>query len=163
MKSEIVELPEIKMLGLLARTSLAKENRPETAVIPVLLGRYFAENTPLRIPNRRYPGLTMAAYTNYESDEYGEYDYFIGEQVTEVSPPIPENLGCIIIPKGKYVKFTTSAGKMPEVVIQAWQDIWKMSGEDLGGQRKYRVDFEIYDERASDPNNTVLDIYLGIS
>lgn len=163
MKRAIVELPEIKMLGLLSRTSLAKENRPETAVIPVLLDRYFAENIAASIPHQKNAGRMIAAYTHYESDEYGEYDYFIGEEIAELSPPLPEHLTCIVVPKGKYVKFTTNPGKMPEVVIHAWQEIWKMSEEDLGGKRKYRVDFETYDERASDPNNTVLDIYLGIT
>ena len=31
----------------------------------------------------------------------------------------------------------------------------------LSGKRKYIADFEVYDERASDPNNTVIDIYIG--
>ncbi len=37
-----------------------------------------------------------------------------------------------------------------------------MTAEELGGERNYITDFEIYDERANDPQNTVLDIYIGI-
>ena len=51
---------------------------------------------------------------------------------------------------------------MPAVLIQAWQSIWNMSERDMGGKRTYRVDFEMYDERAQDPQNTVLDIFIGI-
>ena len=50
---------------------------------------------------------------------------------------------------------------MPDVVISAWQKIWAMDGNDFGGKRKYIADFEVYDERASNPNNTVIDIYIG--
>lgn len=52
---------------------------------------------------------------------------------------------------------------MPEVIINAWQQIWKMSVNDFGGERAYIADFEVYDQRASDPANTCLDIYIGIN
>jgi predicted transcriptional regulator YdeE len=32
----------------------------------------------------------------------------------------------------------------------------------VGGDRVYRADFEIYDERAGDPQNLQADIYVGI-
>jgi predicted transcriptional regulator YdeE len=51
---------------------------------------------------------------------------------------------------------------MPDVVIAAWQAIWAMNDSELGGKRRYVADFEIYDDRASDPNNTIVDIYIGI-
>ena len=37
-----------------------------------------------------------------------------------------------------------------------------MSPRELGGKRKYETDFEIYDERATDHQNIVLDLYIGI-
>ena len=36
-----------------------------------------------------------------------------------------------------------------------------MNKNDFGGKRKYVSDFEIYDERAANPNNTIIDIYIG--
>lgn len=54
------------------------------------------------------------------------------------------------------------SGKMPEVVITAWQQIWEMTPEDFGGNRAYQADFELYDQRASDLANTSLDIYIGV-
>lgn len=71
-------------------------------------------------------------------------------------------LKILTIPKSNYQKFTTEPGKMPDVVISAWQKIWAMKEDDFGGKRKYIADFEVYDQRASDPNNTVIDIYIGI-
>ena len=61
------------------------------------------------------------------------------------------------------MKFTTNPGSMPNVVIQAWQDIWKMSSSDFSGERSYIADFEIYDEKDSDSKNAVVDIYIGLN
>ncbi|MFV9898704.1 MAG: GyrI-like domain-containing protein [Rickettsiales endosymbiont of Dermacentor nuttalli] len=62
----------------------------------------------------------------------------------------------------RYVKFTTSVGKMFEICVNAWKKIWSMTPNKLGGERNYVADFEIYDNRTSDPKNTILDIYIGI-
>ena len=51
---------------------------------------------------------------------------------------------------------------MPKVCIDMWQNIWKMNEHDLGGERSYIADFEVYDERSHDHNNVILDIYIGI-
>lgn len=51
---------------------------------------------------------------------------------------------------------------MPDVLVNAREGIWKMQDQELGGKRRYQTDFEIYDERASDHQNIVLDIYIGL-
>jgi predicted transcriptional regulator YdeE len=51
---------------------------------------------------------------------------------------------------------------MPNVVENAWREIWEKTPEELGGTRSYRTDFEVYDERAANHHNVVLDIYVGI-
>ena len=40
--------------------------------------------------------------------------------------------------------------------------IWKMTSKDFGGERSYLTDFEVYDERAVDLTNTIVDIYIGL-
>ena len=37
-----------------------------------------------------------------------------------------------------------------------------MKEDDFEAKRKYIADFEVFDQRASDPNNAVVDIYIGI-
>jgi predicted transcriptional regulator YdeE len=51
---------------------------------------------------------------------------------------------------------------MPDVIVNAWKEIWEMSSKQLCGDRSYKTDFEIYDERAADHQNIVLDLYIGI-
>jgi predicted transcriptional regulator YdeE len=37
-----------------------------------------------------------------------------------------------------------------------------MSPEELGGTRSFHTDFEIYDQRAADPENAQIDVYVGL-
>lgn len=161
MKKELVTEPEMMLVGLSARTNNKNEMNPQTAKIGELAGRYWRQNIANQIPNRKNPGVTMAIYTEYDSNEHGDYTYFIGEAVSSFEN-LPENLNKLTIPAAKYQKFTTPSGKMPEVVINAWQQIWQMSATDFGGNRAYVADFEVYDQRAIDPANMILDIYIGI-
>lgn len=161
MQKELVNKPEIKLIGLKARTNNKNEMDPQTAKIGKLVNSFFSQNIANQILNRKNPGVTLSVYTEYASNEYGDYTYFIGEEVDSFDN-IPAGLHTLTIPLAKYQKFTTSSGKMPEVVISAWQQIWGMSSHDFGGERAYIADFEVYDQRAQDPLNTSLDIFIGI-
>jgi predicted transcriptional regulator YdeE len=94
------------------------------------------------------PGYLPAFY-----DENGDYTYFIGEAVDSIENQNLSQLKILTIPQSHYQKFTTEPGKMPEVVISAWQEIWAMNENELGGKRKYIADFEIYDQRAVNPKH----------
>jgi predicted transcriptional regulator YdeE len=37
-----------------------------------------------------------------------------------------------------------------------------MSTDELGGRRAFKTDFEIYDQRAADPENAQVDVYIGL-
>ncbi len=161
MKKQLIKKSEIKLLGLSVRTNNQNEMNPKTAKIGELMGQYWSQNIAGKILHRKNEGVTLSVYTEYDSDEHGDYTYYLGEEVSSFEGQLEELQSCII-PAATYQKFTTPVGKMPEVVIQAWQEIWKMSSQNLEGKRAYIADFEWYDERASDPNHAALDIYIGI-
>lgn len=161
MQKELANKTEIKLIGLTARTNNKNEMNPQTSKIGELAGRFWSQNIASQISNRKNPDVTLSIYTEYDSNEHGDYTYFIGEEVSSFDN-VPSGLQKLIIPAAKYQKFTTPSGKMPDVVITAWQQIWEMSANDFGGERAYIADFEVYDQRASDPANTSLDIYIGI-
>ncbi len=161
MQKELANKSEIKFVGLSARTNNKNEMNPQTSKIGELVGRYRGQNLAAQIRNRKNPGVTLSVYTEYDSNEHGDYTYFIGEEVSSFEN-IPDAFQKLTIPASKYQKFTTPSGKMPEVLINAWQEIWKMTPDDFGGKRAYQADFELYDQRAADPANTSLDIYIGV-
>ncbi|SIS76519.1 GyrI-like domain-containing protein [Belliella pelovolcani] len=83
------------------------------------------------------------------------FSCFIGCKVAKNSV-IPENLNSIEIPSQRYVK-VTAKGVMTGCITEAWE---KIRNSDI--QRKFGFDFEIYDERSLDWNDSELDIYVSI-
>lgn len=162
MKKEKVNLGELTFMGVTTRTNNKDEMNPETAKIGALVKLYWDEKVASKFKNRSNAGLTYLIYTNYASDEHGEYTCFIGETVSDLADQDTTKYTPLTILPSTYQKFTTDSGKMPDIIIKAWQDIWRMTSVDLAGKRKYKADFEVYDLRARDINNAVVDIYVGI-
>jgi predicted transcriptional regulator YdeE len=162
MKQATTKKPEIKLIGICVRTSYQKEIDKMKGNIFPCVQRYFHEGLSEKILKRTNPGTTFCAYTDYESDYQGVYTYFIGEEVNSFDYPVHEDFQTLIIPQQNYAKFTAGPAPMPDVIINAWKEIREKSPKDLGGKRSYQTDFEIYDERASDHQNIVLDLYVGI-
>ena len=160
MKKIQIQLPEIRLVGTTVRTNNQNELNG-TGKIGPCVQQYFQQQLFEKIPRRKNPGKTFCAYTDYESDHRGDYTFFIGEEI-EVDASAPEGLEKLAIPSQTYAKFTTEQGSLPAVVVNAWQKIWAMSIQDFGGTRRYHTDFELYDERASNPQNAIADIYIGI-
>jgi predicted transcriptional regulator YdeE len=161
MQKTISNLPEIKLVGITTQTNNASETNPSTAKIGITAQKYFHDKLSEKIAHRKEPGTTYCVYTDYENGPTGNYTYFIGEETTSFND-LPEGFTELTIPAQNYAKFTSDPGTIPNVIINLWQKIWAMKPEELGGERSYLADFEIYDKRAHDHQNVVLDIYIGI-
>lgn len=162
MQQSSIVLPPIKLVGIAVRTSYEKELDKMQGEIFPCVQRYFHTPISEQIPHRKKPGTTYCVYTDYESDYTGAYTYFIGEEVTSFDSTLPEGLETLVIPEQEYAKFTTGPAPMPDVIVNAWGQIWSMDPKQLGGDRAYKTDFEIYDERASDHQSIVIDLYIGL-
>lgn len=163
MKKDLVKIPKINLVGISVRTSYSQELDKMNGKIFPCVRQYFHEALFEKISNRKKPGATFCVYTEYESDHKGAYTYFIGEEVESFSQSLPDGFQKLIIPEQQYAKFTNGPAAMPNVIVDAWEKIWTMSPTEMGGHRRYHTDFEIYDERASDHQNIILDIFVGIN
>ena len=113
--------------------------------------------------HRTHPGISYALYTGYESDHQGPYTYLFGEAVAiDADQKPPQGFTAHQITPQTYAVITVGPGPMPLLVVQAWQSIWQMSDQELGGQRAYVADFERYDARAANPAHAIVDIYVGL-
>ncbi|WP_028402212.1 GyrI-like domain-containing protein [Ectobacillus panaciterrae] len=130
----------------------------ENRKIPEVWETYYKEQMSEKILNKQVPEVTIALYSNYESNENGTYTYAVGVPVDKIAH-VPENMTTFNIPASEYAVFTTRKGKLSEVIPEAWEYIWKWSKEN---KRKFTTDFELYDERSIDPNNSQVDIYIAI-
>lgn len=123
------------------------DNTVAAQVIPGLWERFFKEDTVERIRGSVPDGCVYAVYINYESDEHGEYDFFLG--VRTRSKNENDDFMCTDIPKGSYAVFTAKSNAQ---VAAVWQQIWKT---DL--KRTYAGDFECYHQKTGQ-----ISIYVGI-
>jgi predicted transcriptional regulator YdeE len=144
MKYEHIE--EFQVVGVAARTTNAREMTPD-GVIPKLWAK-MAQHA------------TVALYTEYESDEHGAYTFVLGAKA-DPALVIPDGSVLKTVPAGRYAVFTSERGPIQKMVVETWQRIWSElpSASNL---RSYIADFEVYDQRAADPANAVVEIYIGV-
>jgi len=159
MSPKIVEQPEFMVAGIAVRTSNAKEMTAD-GVIGKQWARLLQEGTLAKIPNKADASI-VAVYTDYASDKDGEYTYLLGARVTS-DKGLPAGVIAKKIPAGKFAVFTTEKGPASKVVPETWVRINSLPKSAVGGDRVYRADYEVYDERARDPQNLQADIYVGI-
>ena len=155
----VVQQTGFTVVGIAVRTSNAKEMTAD-GVIGKQWGRFLREGVLAQIPNKADKSL-VAVYTDYASDKNGEYTYILGAKVS-LDRDVPAGMVAKKIPAGRYAVFTSDKGPAPKVVPEAWMRINSLPKSEVGGDRVYRADFEIYDERVSDPQNTVVEVYVGI-
>jgi predicted transcriptional regulator YdeE len=160
MEPRVVEQPEFSVIGIQVRTSNAKEVTGGGA-IPKQWERFFKEGIADKIPNK-VDSTIYAVYTNYASDYNGEYDFIIGMKVSSVSV-VPPGMVARKVPKGRYAIVTSAKGPVAQVVPQAWQQVYSLEdNKQLGGARAYKADFEVYDERSQNPQDSQVDLYIGL-
>lgn len=147
------------VVGIEARTDNAREMAGD-GIIAKQWRRFMGENLLAQIPHR-IDGAILAVYSDYESDRDGEYSFMIGARVKSATG-IPPGMMARKVPGGRYAVFTSERGAVEKVVMETWQKVWLATTAELGGERAYNADFEIYDERARDPKNAQVEIHVGI-
>lgn len=150
MNYEIVNLKEKTVVGLSARTN---NTSPEMEkVIGGLWQKFYSPEICPKIKNRANQ-KALGIYTDYDSDENGDYTVAVMCEVTEASE-LPDGSEERKIPAGRYAKFTVK-GNMVTAVREFWQELWNT---DLN--RAFVCDFEEYQN--ADPENAEIHIYISL-
>lgn len=147
------------VIGVSARTNNARE-QTQSGVIGKQWQRLFQEGLLAKIPNKA-DGNIIAVYANYASDHTGDYTFVLGNKVTS-DKEIPDGMVAIKVLSGKYAVFPSGKGPAYKVVPATWSRINSLPKSSIGGDRLYKTDFEVYDQRAADPENSQVDVYIGI-
>lgn len=145
-------LPEIHIVGIALRTNNSQAGLQK---LGAHWQRFFAENILEKIPNKDSREI-YAIYTDYESDHTKADTLILGAKVSEIGMKAPEGLVAHTIPSQSYA-VVTAKGPMPQALVQGWQDIWK---SDL--KRKFTTDFERYDEKSQQGDQSKVKIYLAV-
>lgn len=159
MNPKIVQQAGFAVVGIAVRTNNAKEMTAD-GVIGKQWGRFMAEGLLEKIPKKADHGM-VAVYTDYAGDHKGEYTFLLGARVSS-DTDVPAGMVAKKVPTGRYAVFTTEKGPAAKVVPVVWMRINSLSKSAVGGDRVYGADFEVYDERSSDPQSAQVDVYVGI-
>ena len=146
-------LEKFHIIGIAVRTT--NENGQSTQDIPTLWQTFFAENISDQIPNKIDTTL-YCMYTDYEKDHTKPYTTILGCRVNDLSK-IPENMIGKTIEQATYTKYLAKGNLTEGAVFKEWTKIWNT---DL--PRNFTADFEIYDEKAQNPENAEVDIFIAI-
>jgi predicted transcriptional regulator YdeE len=148
------------VIGVSVRTNNAREQTPD-GQIGKIWQRLSQEKFLANIPNKADKNI-IAVYTNYAGDKNGDYTFILGAKVSS-DKEIPAGMVAVKISAGRYAKYTSEKGPAYKVVPNVWKRIWETSSSTPAGQRAYKTDFELYDQRAVDPEKSQVDVYVGIN
>ncbi len=149
-----VTIPPFQIIGIAIRTSI--ENGQDAIDIGQLWGKFMSENVIAKIPNT-IDHTIYALYTEYEGDYTQPYTTLLGCKVHSLDT-IPDGMIGKTFKGGNYVKFSDRGDIMKGFVGSKWTEIRQM---DLN--RAYTVDFEVYGEKAQNPNNAEIDFLIAIN
>jgi predicted transcriptional regulator YdeE len=150
---EKTSIQEIPVVGITIRTS--NETGKASIDIPNLWDKFFKENISGLIPDIVDSSI-YCIYTDYEDDYTKPYTVLIGHKVSSLDS-IPEGLTGKSISGGPYRVFTASGSLHDGIVFEEWTKIWNS-----GISRVYTTDFEVYGEKAQNPQNAEVDIFIAV-
>lgn len=149
-----VKIEPFNLIGISIRTT--NESGQSAKDIADLWNKFMSENISDKIPNK-IDNTVYSLYTDYEGDHTKPYTTILGCKVDKVSQ-VPEGLITKSFEGGDYMKTSTKGELMKGIVANKWYEIWAM---DL--DRKYTADFEVYGEKALNPNDAEVEIFIAVN
>ena len=148
-----MDFSQFDFIGISVRTTNEKGKMGHD--IPKLWQQFFSENILEKIPNKLENSI-YSVYTEYESDFTKPYTVVLGCKVANLDK-IPEGMVGITVPGGRFTKFTAKGDLHKGVVFSEWLKIWNTNLN-----RKYTADFEVYGEKALNPQDAEVDIFIAV-
>lgn len=148
-----MNIQKFHVIGISVRTT--NENGQATQDIPALWNRFMTEGIAGQIPNKTDHSV-YCIYTEYEKDHTKPYTTLVGCKVANLDT-IPDGMTGKTIEEGTYTSRTAKGNILQGLVFNEWVKIWN---SDLN--RAYTADFEVYGERAQNPENAEVDIFVAV-
>ena len=149
-----MDIQKFNIIGVSIITT--NENEQSGKDIPALWDKFISEGIAEKIPNKINHSI-YSVYTDYEKDHTKPYTTILGCAVESLDL-IPEGMIGKVIETASYEKFIAKGNLNNGIVINEWIKIWN---SDLN--RSFTSDFEIYGEKAQNPENAEVDIFIAIN
>lgn len=150
---ENTKMKPFNVVGITVKTT--NENMQAATDIPALWNKWMTERMIDQIPNKVSSNI-FCIYTDYEGDHSQPYLTVLGCEVENLNH-IPEGMVGKSFDGGNYTKFTSRGDLTKGHVYNEWLKVWE---HDL--KRTYTADFECYGEKAQDPSNAEVDIFIAV-
>jgi predicted transcriptional regulator YdeE len=146
-------IQQFYVIGISVRTT--NEKGQAGLDIPALWNQFMAAGIAAQIPNKM-DNSVYCMYTDYEKDHTQPYTTILGCKVENLDT-IPHGMVGKTVEEATYVKHIAKGNLLQGAVFGEWTKIWN---SDL--DRTFTTDFEVYGERAQNPENAEVDILIAI-
>ena len=147
------KVKKFNVIGISVRTT--NENGQAGKDIPALWSKFMSEGIEGQIPNK-VDNSIYCVYTEYEKDHTKPYTVILGCKVENLAT-VPDGMVGKSMEEATYKKFTAKGNILHGIVFNEWITIWN-SGLD----RAFTADFEVYGEKAQDPEHAEVEIYVSL-
>lgn len=150
MSDQIIQ--QFQVIGISVKTT--NEHGQASQDIPALWHKFITEGIAAQIPDKIDDSI-YCVYTDYEKDHTKPYTTILGCKVSSLKI-IPGGMVGKTFEQAKYTKRIAKGDLSQGVVFEEWTKIW-----DSDLDRTYTADFEVYGEKAGDPEHAEVDIFIA--
>ncbi len=147
-----VKVDDFYVMGISVKTT--NMNGQSSKDIGKLWEVFIADKVMDKISNKLDNNI-YCLYTDYEGDHMAPYLVVLGCKV-DSSCDVLDGMSLKKVNGGTFTKFTAKGSLIEGVVYQEWATIWAIEKN-----RVFDTDFEVYGEKARNPNNAEVDIYVA--
>lgn len=148
------KITTFSIIGISVRTS--NENNQSSIDIPELWNKFITEGITEKISNKIDDAI-YCIYTEYEKDHTKPYTAILGCKVSNLEN-IPAGMVGKTFEEGNYVKRVAIGNILERMIFKEWTTIWN-----LNLNRSYTQDFEVYGEKAQNPENAEVEIFVAVN
>lgn len=148
-----LKITPFNVAGIAVRTT--NENGQAGKDIQALWNKFVSEGILEKIPNR-VDNLIYCVYTDYEKDYTKPYTTILGCKVSNLNN-LPNGMVGKTFSGGKYLKRTAKGNILKGMIFDEWTKIWNSNIP-----RAYTADFEVYGEKAQNPEKAEVEIFLAV-
>lgn len=146
-------IKKFSVIGISVRTT--NENGQATQDIPALWNNFMTNGIVDKIPNK-IDNSIYCIYTEYEKDHTKPYTTILGCKVSDLQT-IPDGMVGKTFDEANYTKIVAKGNILQGMVFNEWTKIWNSNLD-----RTFTADFEVYGEKAQNPENAEVDIFIAI-
>ena len=147
------KIQKFSVIGISVRTT--NENGQAGQDIPALWNKFITEGIADHIPNKINSSI-YCIYTEYEKDHTKPYTTILGCKVRNLDT-IPIGMIGKTFEEATYTRYIAKGNILQGIVFNEWTKIWN---SDL--ERTFTADFEVYGEKAQNPENAEVDIFIAV-